>query len=153
MKKVAFLLLLLLLLIPLIASAQQREFTCGITGTDTMYIWNPFKAKGTTLIQFDFTSFGATDSCQVDLYYLLKDEDSGQYIPLQIEVDASIDEIPLWLSKNIAAYQKTANGVNVADTTNSVAVKINDFIGEALGIKVIKYSAEADDTIKVRPRR
>lgn len=145
MKKV---LIIPLFLLSLSVFSQEKVIQLDITGTDSFYIWQPFKGDGYSTIQVDFTDFSATDSCLIDFFYLFKDKTSGLYVPTRVEVAT----LPLQLKK--ATYQNVLKSAYLLDdTTNSVAIKVDGLNADGLGINITKYSTALEDSIVIRPRK
>lgn len=135
--------LLLLMICSLPVFSQEKSHNLGdITGTDSVYIWSPFRANGTVFAFFDFTNF-STDSVELDLYYVIKNEANElKYIPIEAGFS------PLTLVK--ATYQTIANG----DTTHMVGVKITDsFFGDRFAYKLTPHDAASTDILKVYIRK
>jgi hypothetical protein len=152
MKKVAIITILVLFAVSGFGqTGNQWNIVIDQVATDSMYVWKPMKTDGYMQLQFDVTSFGVTDSVVVDVYYLFKDRFTDEYVPVQIELGVT-DVLPLTISRKPYAGNGALAIMN-GDSTYAKSVKIENFLGDALGILVTKTTAEAGDTLKVRLRK
>ena len=152
MKKVAIITILVLFAVSGFSqTGNQWNIVMDQTAADSMYVWKPMKTDGYMQLQFDVTSFGVADSVTVDVYYLFKDRFTDEYVPVQIELGVT-DALPLTISRK-PYVGNGALAIMNGDSTYAKSVKIENFLGDALGILVTKTTAEAGDTLKVRLRK
>lgn len=142
MKRVAFLLIFIVIFCS--GFSQQLNIPMDMTAADSFYTWSNFRANGTVLVTMNYTGV-STDSIEANFYYMLKDRYTDEYIPIQIELTAE-SYLPITLS---TTNMIIANG----DTTNMEGFKINNFLGDRLGIKLTKHDAVATDTVKIMVRK
>jgi len=149
MKKVAIITILVLSFATAFGqTGNQWDIIVDQTGSDSMYIWAPMKTDGYMQLQFDITSFGIADSVEIDLYYMFRDKTTREYIPTQIELGLT-DVLPFTMSRKPYSGN-TSMVISNVDTSYTKSVKVENFLGDGLGIKITKTTAEAGDTLKVR---